>query len=538
MKNENPTKLKSWKKISKYFNLIKDKNVIDFFKENKDRLKKMSLRWEDFYFDFSKNRLDEKVLEIMKDLAIEAGLTEAIDECFNGKKINITENRSVLHYALRDFSDKKINYNGNDVIPEIKYVRNKIKEVSNKLTNGIWKGYTGKNITHVVNVGIGGSDLGPKMVCEALSFYKNHLKTFFISNIDGDHIMEILNKCPRESTLFIIVSKTFTTQETLTNANTIRSWFLKNANKNDISKHFIAVSTNLEKINEFGIDKENIFPMEDWVGGRFSLWSAVGLIISISIGYKNFERLLKGAYSMDNHFKKAPFEENIPVIMGLISIWYNNFYNAQTEAIIPYTEYLKYFPKYLQQASMESNGKSTDRNGESVNYQTGTIIWGSTGTNAQHAFFQLFHQGTKLIPTDFIGFKKSLYKQHDHQDKLIANFIAQTEALMIGKNKNELLNEKVPYNLLPYRVFKGNKPSTTILIEKLTPYNMGALIAAYEHKIFTQGVLWNIFSFDQWGVELGKKLATKLLKIITTEANIHDSPSTKNLINFYKNRLS
>ena len=537
MKNQNPTNLKSWKKISKHFDLIKDKNLIDFFKENKNRVKKMSFRWEDFYFDFSKNRLDETIFKILKDMAIEAGLSDAINDCFNGKKINVTENRSVLHSALRDFSYKQINYNGNDIIPEIKRVRNKIKKVSNKLINGIWKGYTGKNITHIVNVGIGGSDLGPKMVCEALSFYKNHLKTLFISNIDGDHVMEILKECPRDTTLFIIVSKTFTTQETLTNANTIRSWFLKDANENDISKHFIAVSTNLKKIDEFGIDKENIFPMKNWVGGRFSLWSAVGLIISISIGYENFERLLKGAYSMDNHFKEAPFKENIPVIMGLISVWYNNFYNAETEAIIPYTEYLKSFPEYLQQASMESNGKSTDRNGEPVNYQTGSIIWGSTGTNAQHAFFQLIHQGTKLIPTDFIGFKESLYKKHDHQDKLIANFIAQTEALMVGKNKNELLNEKVPDNLLPHKVFEGNNPSTTILIEKLTPYNIGALIAVYEHKIFTQGVLWNIFSFDQWGVELGKKLANKILKIIKTKSNVNDSPYSKSLINFYKNRL-
>ncbi|MBU79736.1 MAG: glucose-6-phosphate isomerase [Flavobacteriales bacterium] len=535
MKNINPTTLKSWKKISSHFDLIKDKKIIDFFKENKSRMKEMSYEWEDFYFDFSKNRIDEKVLKIMSSMADEAGLSEAIKNCFSGKKINITEDRSVLHTAVRDFSNEKLNHNGLDIIPEIKLVRKKIKEVSNKLINGNWKGYTGKRITHVVNVGIGGSDLGPKMVCEALNFYKNHFKTLFISNIDGDHVMEILKDCPLETTLFIIVSKTFTTQETLTNAKTIRSWFLKEASKNDISKHFIAVSSNLQKIKEFGIDKENIFPMKNWVGGRFSLWSAVGLIISISLGYENFEKLLKGANSMDKHFKEAPFEKNIPVIMSFISIWYNNFYKSETEAIIPYTEYLKSFPEYLQQASMESNGKSVDRNGESVNYQTGTIIWGSTGTNAQHAFFQLIHQGTKLIPADFIGFKKSLHKKNVHHDNLIANFIAQTEALMIGKNQKELANEKVPNSLIPYKVFEGNKPTTSIFIEKLTPYNLGALIAAYEHKIFSQGILWNIFSFDQWGVELGKKLANKVFETINSKKITADNLSTKNLINIYMN---
>ena len=534
MKNENPTDLKSWKKLSTHFQQIKDKYIGDFFDENVSRLKQMSFEWEEFYFDFSKNRIDKKGLKMMSDFAKEAGLNKAIKSYFEGEKINVTENRSVLHSAMRSFSEKKINYNGEDIIPQIKTTRDKIEKISNEIINGKWKGYTGKMITHIVNVGIGGSDLGPKMVTEALSFYKNHLKTFFISNIDGDHLTEILRQCPRETTVFIIVSKTFTTQETITNANTIRSWFLSAAKKNDISNHFIAVSTNIKKVSEFGIVKKNIFPMSNWVGGRFSLWSAVGLIISISLGYKNFEKLLRGAYSMDLHFKNASFEKNIPVIMSFISIWYNNFYHCETEAIIPYSEYLRSFPEYLQQASMESNGKSTDRNGKSVSYQTGSIIWGSTGTNAQHAFFQLIHQGTKLIPTDFIGFKKSLHENSNHHDKLIANFIAQTEALMTGKNKSELINEKTPNKLLPYKVFVGNKPTTSIFIKSLNPYNLGALISAYENKIFTQGVLWNIFSFDQWGVELGKKLADNVLDSIKSKVNTQKNKSTKHLINIYK----
>jgi len=533
--NKNPLKLEAWKKLEDHFKETKNTRIDQYFKKNIHRAEQMSCSWKDFFIDYSKNRINKKSLMLLKDLAIESKLPDAIKAYFSGVQINKTEKRAVLHTALRDFSGKKLLLDGEDIMPDIKAVRNKMKKFSDKIINGQWKGHTGKSITHVVNVGIGGSDLGPSMVTEALSFYKNHIKTYFISNVEGDHVREILKNCPFETTLFIIVSKTFTTQETISNANTIKKWFLKSASQSSISKHFIAISTNLEKISEFGIDQENIFSMKDWVGGRFSLWSAVGLSISLSIGYENYENLLKGAGDMDFHFKNTPIENNIPIILSFISLWYNNFYKSESEAVIPYSEYLKNFPAYLQQASMESNGKSVDRNGVRIDYQTGTIIWGSTGTNAQHAFFQLIHQGTKLIPSDFIAFKASLYNEFDHQDKLMANFFAQTEALMIGKSEDKLKDEGTADELVPFKTFEGNKPSNSILIERLNPYNLGALIAIYEHKIFTQGILWNIHSYDQWGVELGKKLAEKVLKDFNS--NTHDShdKSTNQLIKHYKN---
>jgi len=426
-------------------------------------------------------------------------------------------------------------------VPEVYKVKNHIKTFSESVISGNHKGFTGKTITDVVNIGIGGSDLGPAMVVEALSFYQNHLNVHFVSNVDGDHVNEVIKKLNPETTLFVIVSKTFTTQETLSNANTIRTWFLKHAPEEAVGKHFVAVSTNLQKVKEFGIEEANIFPMWDWVGGRFSLWSAVGLTIALSVGFDNFDKLLKGANSMDEHFKETPFEQNIPVVLALLSIWYNNFFNAETEAIIPYTQYLNQFATYFQQGIMESNGKSVARDGNAVDYQTGTIIWGEPGTNSQHAFFQLIHQGTKLIPADFIGFVESLHGNKDHQDKLMSNFIAQTEALMNGKTEAEIKAEFASQNipsetaekLLPFKIFEGNKPTNTLFIKKLTPESLGKLIAMYEHKIFVQGIIWNIFSYDQFGVELGKQLANTILKEFNGGGiNPHDA-STSNLISFY-----
>lgn len=421
-------------------------------------------------------------------------------------------------------------------MPEIQAVKQKMKKFSEEIISGKRTGFSGKNFTDVVNIGIGGSDLGPVMVTEALKFYKNHLKIHFVSNVDGDHVMETIKDLNPETTLFVIVSKTFTTQETLSNALTIKDWFLKKATEKDVAKHFVAVSTNLKKIDEFGIDADNVFPMWDWVGGRFSLWSAVGLTISLSVGYDNFEKLLLGANQMDKHFRNTPFEKNIPVITALLSVWYNNFYGAESQAIIPYTQYLHCFAAYLQQGIMESNGKYIDRNGKVIDYQTGTIIWGEPGTNSQHAFFQLIHQGTKLIPTDFIGFKHSLYGNEEHHNKLMANFFAQTEALLQGKTEAQVraeMGENVNEALVPFKVFEGNRPTTTFLIEKLTPESLGALIAMYEHKIFVEGVIWNIFSYDQWGVELGKQLANNILKDIEgAEISAHDGSTTQLLKNF------
>ncbi len=538
----NPTTTNSWKKLKEHHSAIKNTHLKELFDLEDDRADNLSIKWNDFLLDFSKNRIDRQTLKLLLELAKEIDLKESIQKYFSGDTINETEGRAVLHTALRARAGDEVVLDGENVVQEVYAVKEQMKTFSDAIINGERKGYTGKAFTDVVNIGIGGSDLGPAMVVEALKFYKNHLDLHFVSNVDGDHAQEVLKKLNPETTLFVVVSKTFTTQETLSNATTIKRWFLQYAEQKDIAKHFAAVSTNTEKIADFGISSENVFPMWEWVGGRFSLWSAVGLSISLAVGFESFDKMLQGANEMDTHFKEAEFSENIPMVMALISIWYNNFYSAETEAIIPYTQYLSRFSAYLQQGIMESNGKSVDRNGESVSYETGTIIWGEPGTNSQHAFFQLIHQGTKLIPTDFIGFKHSLHGNVDHHNKLMANFFAQTEALMNGKTKQEVVQELEEKNmsateiekLAPFKVFKGNNPTNTLLIDKLTPKSLGSLIALYEHKIFVQGVLWNIFSYDQWGVELGKQLAGTILKDIEgSEISKHDS-STLRLLQYFK----
>lgn len=530
-----PTKTKAWKQLEAHFDTIKNIQMTTWFAQNHERANEMSIKWDDFYVDYSKNRIDSKTLELLLQLAEETQLKDAIEKQFKGDVINQTEKREVLHTALRKPKTAEVFVDGVNVIPEIFEVKNKIKSFTNSIVNGDKKGYTNKPFTDIVNIGIGGSDLGPAMVVEALQFYKNHLNTHFVSNVDGDHVNEVLKKLNPETTLFVVVSKTFTTQETLSNANTIRDWFLQSATQNDVAKHFVAVSTNIEKVKAFGIDESNIFPMWNWVGGRFSLWSAVGLSISLSVGFENFDKLLLGAHKMDAHFKNETFSTNMPVILGLLGIWYTNFFKCESEAVIGYSQYLNQFATYLQQAIMESNGKSVDRSGNPIKYQTGNIVWGAPGTNSQHAFFQLIHQGTKLIPTDFIGFAKALHGNKDHQDKLMSNFFAQTEALLNGKTKEQLEVEETPKALIPFKLFEGNKPTTTILINKLTPESLGKLIALYEHKIFVQGVIWNIFSYDQFGVELGKQLANNILENINTTSvtSVHD-PSTRNLLQFYK----
>jgi glucose-6-phosphate isomerase len=515
----NPTQTAAWQKLQAHFAQMKTAQMQDLFATDAHRTEKFHIEWQDFLLDYSKNIVSEETMALLQELASEVDLKSAIEQYFGGGLINQTENRAVLHTALRSKQTEPILVDGKDILPEIAAVNQKIAAFSESIISGTHKGYTGKAITDVVNIGIGGSDLGPAMMVEALKYYKNQLNVHFVSNIDGDHVQEILKLVDPETTLFVIVSKTFTTQETLTNAQTIRAWFLKTASQQDVAKHFVAVSTNLEKVQAFGIAPENIFPMWDWVGGRFSLWSAVGLSISLAVGPAHFENLLKGAHDMDTHFKTTPFEQNMPVVLALLSIWYNNFYGAETEAIIPYNQYLQKLVPYLQQGIMESNGKRVGRDGKPVNYQTGTIIWGEPGTNSQHAFFQLIHQGTKLIPTDFIGFKHSLYGNKEHQDKLMSNFFAQTEALLMGR--------PTAPGLSPFKVFTGNKPTNTLLIEKLTPASVGALIALYEHKLFVQGIIWNIFSYDQWGVELGKQLANTILEDIETKkVAAHDASTT------------
>jgi len=532
--NINPTKTTSWEALKAHFEDIKNVHMTRLFSENPNRAKDFSIQWDDFYVDFSKNRITKKTIQHLLEFADEIKLKDAIKAQFSGGFINKTEQRPVLHTALRAPKTATIKVNGINVIPEVYKVREKMKSFTEDILNGNKKGYTEKAFTDVVNIGIGGSDLGPAMVVDTLSYYKNHINSHFVSNVDGDHVNEIIKKINPETTLFVIVSKTFTTQETLSNATTIKSWFLKSLPEDAIAKHFVAVSTNIKSVTEFGIEKSHIFPMWDWVGGRFSLWSAVGLTISLSIGYNNFEALLNGAHDMDMHFKNEDFSNNIPVILALLSIWYNNFFNAESEAIIPYSQYLNQFATYLQQGIMESNGKSIDRNGELINYQTGTIIWGEPGTNSQHAFFQLIHQGTKLIPADFIGFAKSLHGNTSHHDKLISNFLAQTEALLQGKTKTEVTSEGTPHDIIPFKIFEGNKPTNTIFIEQLTPRSLGKLIAMYEHKIFVQGAIWNIFSYDQFGVELGKQLAGKILNELKgNEKHDHDS-STEALLHYYK----
>lgn len=546
LENTNPTGTVAWQQLRENFEGMQYASMPDMFAEDARRADKFHIQWNDFLVDYSKNIINDKTLQFLCSLAEEVNLKDAIEAYFGGEAINRTENRAVLHTALRAPENAFAEVNGQNVMPEIYAVKAKMKHFCDEVIGGQRTGYTGQPFTDVVNIGIGGSDLGPDMVVQGLKFYKNHLNVSFISNVDGDHVMESLEGLNPETTLFVVASKTFTTQETLSNAETVRSWFLQSASKDDVAKHFVAVSTNIKKVTEFGIDKNNIFPMWDWVGGRFSLWSAVGLSISLAVGFDNFDKLLKGANKMDEHFRTASFDQNIPVVLALLSIWYNNFFGAESEAIIPYTQYLQKLAPYLQQGIMESNGKSTGRDGYPVNYQTGTIIWGEPGTNSQHAFFQLIHQGTKLIPTDFIGFTQPLHGNTDHHDKLMSNFFAQTEALLNGKTEDKVMAEfnrsgvsqsEAEY-LKPFKVFNGNKPTNTILIQKLTPESLGALIAMYEHKIFVQGIIWNIFSYDQWGVELGKQLASSILNEMNSgTVNVHDSSTSLLLKTYLNNRL-
>ena len=540
LKKINPIKTESWTKLKTHFNEIENKEIKNLL-SSRSNPSSFNLEWNDFNVDISKNRVDNTTLNLLLDLAKECKLDDAIAKQFNGSVINETEKRAVLHTAVRADGNEKINVDGQNVIPSILETRNKIKSFTNDVISGNLKGYSNKTFTDVVNIGIGGSDLGPVMVVEALKHYSSRLKPHFVSNVDGDHVLEIIRDLNPETTLFVIVSKTFTTQETISNANTIKDWLVTNFNESAVSKHFAAVSTNLNEIKKFGINPKMVFSMNDWVGGRFSLWSSVGLSISLAIGYDNFNRLLSGANKMDKHFQKTEFENNIPVVLALLSIWYNNFFKCETEAVIPYTQYLNRLPAYLQQAIMESNGKSVDRAGNPVKYQTGNIIWGDTGTNSQHAFFQLIHQGTKLIPCDFIGFKKPLFKENTQHDKLMSNFFAQTEALMMGKSEKTVVEELIKMgldeseisSLKAYKVFKGNRPTNTLLIDQLSPESLGSLIAMYEHKIFVQGVVWNIYSYDQWGVELGKQLASKVLQEIENKKISNHDSSTNSLLKSY-----
>ena len=545
----NPTQTQAWSKLISHFDQIKDLHLKELFAQEDNRADKFSILFDDILVDYSKNRLTKETLDLLLALAKEVKLKEAIDSMFEGQKINETEGRAVLHVALRNRSNNPIKVDGKDVMPAVNQVLDQMKSFCDRIISGEWRGYSGKPITDVVNIGIGGSDLGPYMVTEALKPYKiPHISVHYVSNVDGTHLAETLKKVNPESTLFIVASKTFTTQETMTNANSAKEWFLQSgASADDVKKHFAALSTNKEKVTEFGIDTENMFQFWDWVGGRYSLWSAIGLSIALSIGFENFTELLDGGHRMDTHFKETPFDQNLPVILALIGIWYNNFFGAETETILPYDQYLHRFPAYFQQGNMESNGKYIDRSGKKVNYETGPIIWGEPGTNGQHAFYQLIHQGTKLIPCDFLAPAISQNPIGDHHVKLLSNFFAQTEALMKGKSSDEVIEELKSAGkseaeiekLLPFKVFEGNKPTNSILYKKLTPETLGALIAMYEHKIFTQGVILNIFSYDQWGVELGKQLAGRILPELYSDEPIssHDQ-STNNLINSFKKMRS
>ncbi|MDY0969535.1 glucose-6-phosphate isomerase [Siccibacter turicensis] len=545
MKNINPKQTSAWQALEKHFADMEKVSIADLFAKESDRFSKFSATFDDLMLvDYSKNRITDETLNTLLDLAKETDLAGAIKSMFSGEKINRTEDRAVLHVALRNRSNTPIVVDGKDVMPEVNAVLEKMKTFSESIISGSWKGYTGKPITDVVNIGIGGSDLGPFMVTEALRPYKNHLNMHFVSNVDGTHIAEVLKKVNPETTLFLVASKTFTTQETMTNAHSARDWFLKAAgDQQHVAKHFAALSTNAKAVGEFGIDTANMFEFWDWVGGRYSLWSAIGLSIVLSVGYDNFVELLSGAHGMDKHFSTTPFEKNLPVLLALIGIWYNNFFGAETEAILPYDQYMHRFPAYFQQGNMESNGKFVDRNGNAVDYQTGPIIWGEPGTNGQHAFYQLIHQGTKMVPCDFIAPAKTHNPLSDHHAKLLSNFFAQTEALAFGKSREVVEQEyrdqgKDPATLdyvVPFKVFEGNRPTNSILLREITPFSLGALIALYEHKIFTQGAILNIFTFDQWGVELGKQLANRILPELGDENAIdsHDS-STNGLINRYK----
>jgi glucose-6-phosphate isomerase len=534
----------AYKYLTDHFIDINETDLKELFIQDPDRFKKFSILFEDILFDFSKNRINDTTLALLVQLAKECKLDEAIKAMFSGAKINQTENREVLHVALRNQSNTPILIEGKDIMPEVNAVLAKMEKFSDSIISGSWKGYTGKAITDIVNIGIGGSDLGPVMVTEALKAYKTHLNLHFVSNIDGTHLAETLKVVNPETTLFLVASKTFTTQETMTNAHSARAWFLASGAKTeDIAKHFAALSTNAKDVADFGIDTKNMFEFWDWVGGRYSLWSAIGLSISLGIGYTNFKQLLAGAHATDQHFEQTKFEENIPVIMGLLGIWYINFFNAETQAILPYDQYLHRFAAYFQQGDMESNGKHIDRNGKAVDYETGPIIWGEPGTNGQHAFYQLIHQGTRLIPCDFIAPAQSLNPLGNHHPILLSNFFAQTEALMNGKSMEEVVaeleksgkSESQIAELAPFKVFDGNRPTNSILLKKVTPFSLGSLIALYEHKIFVQGVIWNIFSFDQWGVELGKQLAQKIQPELVNDEPIHTHDSSTNgLINQYK----
>lgn len=538
-----PTNTASWQKLKSHFEEIKDKNLKTLFKEDPNRFSTFSLCLPDLIFDFSKNNIEKETIRLLINLAEECRLSDAIEAMFSGEKINETENREVLHTALRNYSGHPVLVNGKDVMPDVEAVQNQMKDFCTRVHSGDWRGYTGKKIKYIVNIGIGGSDLGPVMVTEALKpYWIDGIETFFVSNVDGTHIAETLKKVQAEETLFLIASKTFTTQETMTNAHTARDWFLAIAKEEKhIAKHFVALSTNEKEVSKFGIDIANMFVFWDWVGGRYSLWSSIGLSIALTIGYTNFQDMCKGAYITDEHFKNETFDKNIPVLMALIGIWYVNFYGAESEAILPYDQYLHRFAAYFQQGNMESNGKCVDRNGKRVHYGTGPIIWGEPGTNGQHAFYQLIHQGTRLVPCDFIAPAISHNPIGDHHEKLLSNFFAQTEALMNGKTEHEIraelghLSADELNKLVPFKVFPGNRPTNSFLIKMITPSSLGMLIALYEHKIFVQGVIWNIFSFDQWGVELGKQLANKILPELIDEhkINSHDS-STNGLINGYK----
>ena len=538
------TTTQSYKYLADHYIDIVSKSLKDLFKTDNERFIKFSLQFEDILLDYSKNRIDDQTIALLLQLARECSLNKAVEAMFSGDKINATEGRPVLHVALRNRSNTPVMVDGKDVMPDVNRVLNQMKTFSNDVINGTWKGYTGKNITDIVNIGIGGSDLGPVMVTEALKSYKNHLNMHFVSNVDATHIVETLKGLNPATTLFLVASKTFTTQETMTNAHSARDWFIAGGgNDQDVAKHFAALSTNTEGVEKFGIDTKNMFEFWDWVGGRYSLWSAIGLSIALSIGYDNFIELLDGAHAMDLHFKNTELEQNLPVALALVGIWYNNFFESETNAILPYDQYMHRFAAYFQQGDMESNGKHVDRNGKDVDYSTGPIIWGEPGTNGQHAFYQLIHQGTKLIPCDFIAPAQSHNPLGEHHNMLLSNFFAQTEALMNGKTKEEVVAELQKSGkttdeietLAPFKMFEGNRPTNSIMLKKITPRSLGSLIAMYEHKIFVQGIIWNIYSFDQWGVELGKQLAGKILPELkdNNQVNTHDS-STNGLINQYK----
>ncbi|PMG46267.1 glucose-6-phosphate isomerase [Vibrio lentus] len=545
LKNINPTQTQAWKALTAHFESAQDMDMKELFAQDAKRFESFSTRFgSDILVDYSKNLVDAETMQHLFALANETEVKSAIEAMFSGDAINKTEGRSVLHTALRNRSDKPVMVDGKDVMPAVNAVLAKMELFTHRIVSGEWKGYTGKEITDVVNIGIGGSDLGPYMVTEALTPYKTRLNMHFVSNVDGTHIVETLKPLNPETTLFLVASKTFTTQETMTNAHSARDWFLAEAGDSaHVAKHFAALSTNAASVAEFGIDTDNMFEFWDWVGGRYSLWSAIGLSISLSVGFDNFVELLDGAHEMDNHFASTEFESNIPVILALIGIWYNNFHGAESEAILPYDQYMHRFAAYFQQGNMESNGKFVDREGNSVEYQTGPIIWGEPGTNGQHAFYQLIHQGTKLIPSDFIAPAISHNPASDHHQKLMSNFFAQTEALAFGKTKETVEAEflaagktaEEAAELAPFKVFEGNRPTNSILVKQMTPRTLGNLIAMYEHKIFVQGVIWNIFSFDQWGVELGKQLANQILPELADDAQVtsHDS-STNGLINAFK----